>query len=111
MPGYILASIEIRDPEQMKAYSARVPSVIKAFGGRYLVRGARAIGIEGEFPLQSITILEFPSIEDAHRFWHSAEYRECKALRSKCSSGRVAVFEGAAGEAPIPDYLRGQSDA
>lgn len=109
MPGYILASLDIHDPEQMKAYSARVPSVIKAFGGRYLVRGARATGIEGEFPLRSITILEFPSIEEAQRFWDSAEYRECKALRAKCSSGRCAIFAGTAGDAPIPDYLRSQS--
>jgi len=91
----------------MKAYSERVPAIIKAFGGHYLVRGARATPIEGEFPLQSITILEFPSREAAQRFWDSAEYRECKALREKCSTGRAAIFAGTAGEAPIPDYLRG----
>lgn len=109
MPGYIVVSIDIHDPEQMKAYSERVPSVIKAFGGRYLARGARTTSIEGDFPLRGITILEFPSLEAAQRFWESAEYRECKALREKCSTGRAAILSGTPGEAPTPGYLTGQS--
>ena len=110
MPGYIIVSIDIHDPERMKAYSERVPAVIKKFGGRYLSRGARPTVIEGEFPLRSITILEFPTVEAAQKFWNSTEYRECKALREKCSTGRSAVFAGSSGDAPIPDYLQGQSD-
>ena len=106
MPAYIIVSIDIRDPEAMKAYSARVPAVIKAFGGRYLARGARTTTVEGEFPLSSVTILEFPSLEAAHNFWKSAEYGECKALREKCSSGRAAILAGSPGEAPTPSYLR-----
>lgn len=65
MPAYIIVSIDIRDPEAMKAYSARVPAVIKAFGGRYLARGAATTTVEGEFPLRSVTILEFPSLDAA----------------------------------------------
>lgn len=109
MPGYIIASIDIHDPEGMKAYSARVPAVIKAFGGRYLVRGATARPVEGDFPLRSITILEFPTLEEAERFWNSDEYGECHALRKTCSTGRAAIFEGTAGEAPVPDYLKGST--
>ena len=111
MPAYIIVSIDIHDAEAMKVYSARVPPVIKAFGGRYLARGERTTTLEGEFPLSSITILEFPSLEAAYSFWNSAEYMECKALREKCSSGRAALLAGSSGEAPTPSYLRGQSDS
>ena len=104
MPAYIIASIDIHDPEAMKVYSERVPAVIKAFGGRYLSRGAPTTTLEGEFPLSNITILEFPSLEAAHSFWDSTEYGECKALREKCSTGRIAILEGSPGEAPIPSY-------
>ncbi len=110
MPGYIIASIDIHDPEQMKVYSERVPAVIKNYGGRYLSRGAPATTLEGEFPLSSITILEFPSVEDAQKFWGSDEYSECKALRDKCSTGRVAMISATPGEAPVPSYLKGQED-
>jgi uncharacterized protein (DUF1330 family) len=109
MPAYIIVSIDIHDVEAMKAYSARVPPVIKAFGGRYLARGEPTTTLEGEFPLSKITILEFPSLEAAHSFWNSAEYKECKALREKCSSGRAALLAGSPGEAPTPGHLRGQS--
>ena len=109
MPGYIIASIDIDDPEQMKAYSERVPAVIKAFGGRYLARGSKAEPVEGDFPFSGITILEFPSVEVAQNFWSSDEYRDCKALREKCSTGRAAIFAGTPGEAPIPNYLKGEA--
>ena len=111
MPAYIVVSIDIHDPEAMKAYSARVPAVIKAFGGRYLARGEQTTTVEGEFPLSKITLLEFPSLEAAHSFWNSAEYRECKALRENCSSGRAAILAGTTGEAPTPGYLRGRSNS
>lgn len=106
MPGYIIVSIDIRDREQMKAYSERVPAVIKAFGGRYLARGAPAQPVEGDFPFRGITILEFPTVEAAQSFWNSPEYGECKAIRDRCSSGRAAIIEGTPGEAPLPSYLR-----
>ncbi len=106
MTAYIIASLTIHDREEMRKYTAKVPEAIKQYEGRYLCRGAEAAVLEGEFPLKSVTILEFPSREVAERFWASPEYKECKALRENCSSGRVALVEGSPGEAPVPGYLR-----
>jgi uncharacterized protein (DUF1330 family) len=98
--------LDVTDREQMKRYTERVPGVIKQYGGRYLSRGAPAKAIEGDFPLKGITILEFPSVEVAQKFWDSPEYAECKSLRANCSNGRVALIEGSPGEAPVPHYLK-----
>jgi uncharacterized protein (DUF1330 family) len=89
----------------MKRYTERVPSAIKKFGGRYLSRGAPAKSTEGDFPLQSITIVEFPS-EVAQQFWDSLEYRECKKPRETCSTGRVTLIEGSLRETPVAHYLK-----
>ena len=106
MPGYVIASIDMHDPEGMKAYSAAAPSVVKKYGGRYLARGNRLTNVEGEFPTRAITILEFPSLADAQTFWNSPEYAACKALRQNCATGRVAIYEATPGENPVPDYLK-----
>ena len=39
MRGYILAEVEITNPEGYKAYSAMVPATIEKFGGKFLSRG------------------------------------------------------------------------
>lgn len=106
MTAYIIASITITDREGMKRYSEAAPAAIKKFGGRYLARGTPATSIEGEFPLETITIVEFPSVEVARQFWDSPEYRAAKKLRENCATGRIALIEGSPGEAPVPGYLR-----
>ncbi len=47
MAAYIFASVEITDPEAYEEYRKRVPAVIEAYGGRYLVRGGTAERLEG----------------------------------------------------------------
>ena len=40
-------------------------------------------------------VLEFPSVEQARRWYDSEEYRGPKALRMKASRGKVILVEGA----------------
>ena len=47
MPAYLLAEIEIQDPDRYQEYVRQVPATIEAYGGRYLARGGRAEALEG----------------------------------------------------------------
>jgi uncharacterized protein (DUF1330 family) len=95
MAAYILAEIEITNPEGYKEYTTQVPATIAKYGGRFLVRGGAAEALEGEWPKRRRVLLEFPSMEQAKRWWDSPEYEKPKALRRANSEGRLILMDGA----------------
>jgi uncharacterized protein (DUF1330 family) len=96
MPAYVLAEVEITNPEGYKAYTTLVPATIAKHGGRFLVRGGAAHTLEGEWPQQRRVIIEFPSVEAARQWWDSPDYEKPKALRRANSKGRLLLLEGVA---------------
>jgi uncharacterized protein (DUF1330 family) len=94
MPAYMIAEIEVTNPDGYKEYTTLVPATIEKYGGRFLVRGGKAHPVEGEWPERRRVIIEFPSIEAAKRWWDSPEYAEPKALRRANSQGRLIFLEG-----------------
>lgn len=94
MKGYILAEIEITDPETYKQYMPLAAAAIAAFGGRYLVRGGEAQPLEGNAVPRRTVLLEFDSPEQARAFYRSPRYQEAAAIRKRCSRGRIMLFAG-----------------
>ena len=95
MAAYVIAEVEITNPEGYKEYTAHVPATIAKYGGRFLVRGGAAEVLEGEWPQKRRVIIEFASLEAARRWWNSPEYEKPKAMRRANSSGRLILLEGA----------------
>ena len=96
MPAYVLAEVEITNPEGYKEYGAMVPATIQKYGGRFLVRGGKAHTLEGDWPERRRVIIEFPTVEAARKWWDSPEYEKPKALRRANSNGRLILIEGVA---------------
>jgi len=94
MPAYIVVSLTVTDPEKFEEDRAKVPDVIRRYNGRYIVRGGRSEVLEGAPPQARQVILEFPSMDDAKAFWHSAEYAPLKALRQQASEADALLIEG-----------------
>jgi uncharacterized protein (DUF1330 family) len=94
MPAYVLAEIEITNPEGYKEYSAQVPATLAKYGGRFLVRGGKAHLLEGEWPERRRVLLEFPTVDAARQWWDSSEYAKPKELRRSASKGRLLLMEG-----------------
>ena len=95
MPGYVLAEIEITNPDGYREYTTMVPATIQKYGGRFLVRGGKSQVLEGDWPQRRRVILEFPSYEQALEWFESPEYEKPKALRQANSNGRLLLLEGA----------------
>ena len=95
MAAYILAEIEITNPEGYKEYTKAVPATIAKYGGRFLIRGGASEALEGEWPQRRRVLLEFPSMDAARQWWHSPEYEKPKAMRQAASKGRLLLIEGA----------------
>jgi len=96
MPAaYVVAEIEVTDPDAYKLYTARTPGVIAAHGGRFVVRGGAVDAKEGQPPAGRVVLIEFPDMAAARRFYDSADYREILPLRQAASRGRLYIVEGA----------------
>jgi len=97
MPAYLLAEIEITNPEGYKGYTAVVPDSIRKYGGKFLVRGGAAHPLEGDWPERRRVIIEFPSLDAAKKWWDSPDYEQAKGLRRANSKGRLMLLEGVPG--------------
>ena len=96
MAAYVLAEVEVTNPDGYKEYTAHVPATIARYGGRFLVRGGASEALEGDWPKIRRVIIEFPDVQAAKRWWNSPEYEKPKAMRRANSKGRLILLEGAA---------------
>jgi len=94
MPAYVIAMVEILQPERYPEYKEIATRTVAAHGGRYIARGGRTEALEGEWQPKRIVILEFENMERARAWWASEEYREGKALRQAITKSTLLLVEG-----------------
>ena len=94
MSAYVIVEIEVRDPATYEEYKRLAPPSIAQYGGRYLVRGGKAVTLEGDWQPKRIVVLEFDSLEQATKWWSSPEYAQAKRLRQACAETRMVAVEG-----------------
>ena len=95
MAAYIVAQVEVTDPEAYQAYRKQTPGVIARYGGRFLIRGGEPQVLEGDWTTPRMVVVEFESVEAARRFYDSPEYQAIVPLRQAASRGTVAILPGA----------------
>jgi uncharacterized protein (DUF1330 family) len=95
MPAYFIVDLEVTDPAGFEEYRQLVPATIQQYGGRYVVRGGATETLEGDWQPKRVVVLEFPSLEQAKRWYNSEEYRGPKALRLKTAKSKMILVEGA----------------
>jgi uncharacterized protein (DUF1330 family) len=94
MPAYIIARVDVTDREQYSEYIKATPEVIARYGGKFIVRGGEIVTLEGEPEQRRLVIIEFPTLQRAHEFFHSPEYTRVKQLRLGASVGQFLAVEG-----------------
>ena len=94
MSVYLVAQIDITDPDTFKKYGERVAPTVEQYGGRYLVRGGSMENLEAKFTRSRLVIIEFDSKESAKRWYTSPEYGPLIKLRQQASEGEVLIVDG-----------------
>ncbi len=94
MPAYFIVDNEVTDPAGFEEYRKQVPGTLEKYGGKILVRGGQVQMLEGDWKPKRIVVTEFPSIEQARRWYDSEEYRALKPLRLRTARGSVVLVEG-----------------
>jgi uncharacterized protein (DUF1330 family) len=95
MAAYLMGEIEVTDPATYEEYRKQVLAVVTKYGGRFIVRGGKVETLEGGWWPGRVVALEFPSMEQARKFYRSPEYAPLIALRQKASRGKLILVEGA----------------
>ena len=94
MAAYLIAEVDVSDNAGYEEYRQKVPAVIAAHGGRYLVRGGALEVLEGGRAPKRMVVLEFPNRAALQTFWDSPEYRPLRALRERAASANIVAVEG-----------------
>ena len=94
MAAYVIGDIEVTDQAVYEDYRKQVPAVLSKYGGKFLVRGGRVEALEGGWSPRRLVVLEFPSMEQAQKWYRSSEYAPLIKLRQKGSRGKILIVEG-----------------
>jgi uncharacterized protein (DUF1330 family) len=95
MSAFVIVDIEVSDPVRYEEYKKLAAPTVTAHGGRYVVRGGRVETLEGTWQPGRIVVLEFPTAEDARKWWGSGAYEVAKALRHASAMTEMILVEGA----------------
>ena len=95
MAAYVIAEIEVTDAALYDDYRKQVAATVQNHGGRFVVRGGKVEALEGGWSPKRLVVLEFPSMEQAQKWYRSSEYAPLITLRQRASRGRLVLVEGA----------------
>ncbi len=95
MAAYLLAEAKVTDPVAYETYKQLAQAAIAKYGGRDCARGGRSEVLEGGWSKpERLVIVEFDSLEQVKKFYHSPEYQEAKASRKDAAEMKILVVEG-----------------
>jgi len=94
MTAYLIANVDVHDPDAYEAYRSRTGAIVERHGGRFIVRGGNVHHLEGEAWAHRLVIIQFANVEAAQGFYDSPEYQEVIPLRTRASNGALLIVEG-----------------
>jgi len=93
MSVYIIARIDVTDPEDYANYAGQTVALAEKHGGRFLVKGGAQIQLEGNSPDRHV-IIEFPDRAAALGWYNSDEYRRILPIALSSSERDIVVVDG-----------------
>jgi uncharacterized protein (DUF1330 family) len=94
MAAYVIVNVKTSNPVEYERYKEMAQKTVADFGGRYLARGGQMTVLEGSWQPTRIVVLEFPSYERAHQWWHSQDYARAKELRQRLATTDLLIVDG-----------------
>ena len=94
MAGYVIADVEVTDPELFAEYRKLVSATIDKYGGKYLARGGDSEVVEGDWTPHRTVVIEFESMDRAREWYHSEEYAPALKMRLDSANSSVIIVDG-----------------
>jgi uncharacterized protein (DUF1330 family) len=94
MPAYVIFIREVTfDKTEFDAYVAAAPASLEGLPVKFLAAYGRHEALEGPAP-EGVAIAEFPSMEEARRWYDSPAYQAAAQHRFKGAIYRGLIVEG-----------------
>ena len=93
MAAYLIANVEVSNPEQYKEYQKLSSHAMQTYGVRVLARGGESRTLEGTAPTRTV-IMEFDTLEAAEAFHASPEYVAARQARDGAAKMTMYVVQG-----------------
>jgi len=93
MSVYVIAGVNVTDPEDYKAYASQTEASVKPFGGRFLVKGGAQTQLEGNSPGRH-AVIEFPDRDAALSWYNSDEYQRILPIALSSSDRAMVLIDG-----------------
>ena len=84
---------DLNKTEDLKSYAEKANLAIKKHNGKILARGGIAETLEGKSSPRTV-IIEFPSIKEALKCYHSNEYQSAKKIVKEGFNRHIQIVDG-----------------
>ena len=92
--GYLIVRLNIKNAELFQEYPPLSTKAVEKFGGKYLIRGGKFDVVEGEWPAERTTVVEFESFEKAKEFYYGSDYQLALKALDGGADRDIRIFEG-----------------
>ena len=97
--GFWIGRVEVNNEEGYKPYAAANPAIFKKFGGKFVVRGGKYHGVEGQSRSRNV-VIEFADYATAVACYNSPEYQANLKIRQANAITDLIIVEGYDGPQP-----------
>ncbi|AMN40797.1 DUF1330 domain-containing protein [Rhodoplanes sp. Z2-YC6860] len=97
--AFVLGAHIVHDPVGFRPYAADIPDIVKSFGGRFIARAGKVTPLSGAFVPERVVVIEFPTADDALRFYTSERYAPLLKIRLATTEARFMIM-ARSGELP-----------
>lgn len=93
MSVFMLVEITVKDQALYERYLEQIPTVIRKYRGRYLVRSSKVIPNSGGWKPDRIILMEFDTLAELRACFASPEYKALGPMREQSTITRSIVIE------------------
>ncbi|MYD92948.1 MAG: DUF1330 domain-containing protein [Chloroflexi bacterium] len=94
MACYVIADINVTDPERFAAFIEAVPASVQTHGGKYLIRGGSLEVAQGDWTPGRLVVIEFASLDRARAWFDSPEFEGPRQIQARSSNSNYVFVEG-----------------
>ena len=94
MSAYVIAQINIHDPEEYKSYIKGFRAMFGGYKGEVLVVEEAPQVLEGEWPYTRTAIIRFEDEAEAKRWYNSPEYKAAAKHRFTSATTNLILARG-----------------
>jgi len=94
MACYFIAQINVHDQHEYATYLDGAAELLHRFSGQVIAVDEHAVVLEGEWPFGRTVLIEFPTMADLDRWYHSPEYQQLAGHRKAGSTANIVAVRG-----------------